>query len=266
MPRMKSISTCEFCVRRMCAVLLMARISSWRSSRYSALTRSVLFSRMRSAKATCSTASLTTPSGFSSFKCSKMCFESTTVRMPSKAMLPCTKSSAKKVCATGAGSARPVVSMMIPSKGLPLPVVCLCSFLRPAIRSPRTVQQMQPLFISMIFSSVTAVLLVFSKALSMPTSPNSFSMTAIFFPCISCRIWFNKVVFPAPKKPVMMVVGVFFAPPPVAWSSPATILPSISAFRFWRTSSPGFDISAASRSTSARFAAPKPLRRSARRA
>ena len=33
------------------------------------------------------------------------------------------------------------------------PVVCLCNFLRPAIRSPLTVQQIQPLFISMMFSS-----------------------------------------------------------------------------------------------------------------
>ena len=33
-----------------------------------------------------------------------------------------------------------------------LPVVCLWSFFRPAMRSPRTVQQMQPLFISMMFS------------------------------------------------------------------------------------------------------------------
>lgn len=181
-----------------------------------------------------------------------MCFESTTVRIPSSIMLAltckshmksaliilqlyssgsgsvssepqvihmsiaeveldpsglCTNSSAKKVCATGAGSAKPVVSMMIPSNGLPwqhfqqqiqqvprswalttylvcsascrllhhvsqlsrksaksdgelrvwigcaFPVVCLCSFFRPAIRSPLTVQQMQPLFISMTFSS-----------------------------------------------------------------------------------------------------------------
>ena len=93
-----------------------------------------------------------------------MCFESTTVKIPSSTMLAltcrthlmslrlisclsdtiivyhtivfrrslskhlvkkcekcfwATNSSAKKVCATGAGSASPVVSMMMPSKGLP---------------------------------------------------------------------------------------------------------------------------------------------------
>jgi len=53
-------------------------------------------------------------------------------------------SSMKKVCATGAGSASPVVSTMMASN-LPLRRI------RPSMmrtRSPRTVQQMQPLFIS----------------------------------------------------------------------------------------------------------------------
>jgi hypothetical protein len=56
----------------------------------------------------------------------------------------------KKVWATGAGSARPVVSTMMASN---LP----CRFISPSMmrmRSPRTVQQMQPLFISNTSSSV----------------------------------------------------------------------------------------------------------------
>ena len=60
----------------------------------------------------------------------------------------CISSSTKKVCATGAGSARPVVSMMMASKRLTL----ACSFLRATTRSPRTVQQMHP-FITSITSS-----------------------------------------------------------------------------------------------------------------
>ena len=43
-----------------------------------------------------------------------------------------------------------------------------------SIRSPRTVQQMQPLFISTICSSLFSMI-----SLSTPTSPNSFSITAM---------------------------------------------------------------------------------------
>mmetsp|Transcript_92791 Transcript_92791/g.289301 ORF Transcript_92791/g.289301 Transcript_92791/m.289301 type:complete len:321 (+) Transcript_92791:660-1622(+) len=265
MPKMKSMSTSELRVRLIWAVLLIALSSSWTSSAYSSLTRSSLFSRMRSANATCSTASLTMPSGFSSFRCSNTCLTSTTVRMPSSDMCPCTKSSAKKVCATGAGSAKPVVSMMMPSRGFPLPAVFLYSFFRPAMRSPRTVQQTQPLFISMMFSSVTELLLLMSFS-SIPTSPNSFSMTAIFLPWFASRMWLSSVVFPAPRKPVMIVVGVL-APPPVAWSpsagaavAPIWILLSLKAL------DSGCKSSAASMSTTARAVAPRPCRSSARSA
>mmetsp|Transcript_80760 Transcript_80760/g.254846 ORF Transcript_80760/g.254846 Transcript_80760/m.254846 type:complete len:254 (+) Transcript_80760:1049-1810(+) len=155
--------------------------------------------------------------------------------------------------------------MMMPSRGLPLPVVCLWSFFRPAMRSPRTVQQMQPLFISIMFSSVT-LLLELSSLSSMPTSPNSFSMTAIFLPWFACRMWLSSVVFPAPRKPVMIVVGVF-VPPPVAWSSVGpTILASTSLFLLRRASWPGCSSRDASRSTNARLWAPRPTRSSARSA
>mmetsp|Transcript_84192 Transcript_84192/g.186857 ORF Transcript_84192/g.186857 Transcript_84192/m.186857 type:complete len:319 (-) Transcript_84192:59-1015(-) len=263
MPRMKSMSIFEFWVRLICAVLLMVRSSCCTSSKYSGVTKSVLLSMMRSAKATCSTASLTAPFGFSSRRCCMICLASTTVRIPSRAMLACTKSSAKKVCATGAGSARPVVSMMMPSSGFPLPEVCLWSFFKPAMRSPRTVQQMHPLFISITFSSV-ALRFVLSKASSMPTSPNSFSMIAIRLPCSSSRMWLSSVVLPAPRKPVMMVVGVLSLTPFASTGCPD--FASNSFLRSANAPSPGRRRSAAPRSTKARFWAPRLVRSSARKA
>jgi hypothetical protein len=70
-------------------------------------------------------------------------------------------------------------------------------------RSSRMVQQMQPLLIWMICSldSVTRM------SLSMFSSPNSFSMTAIFCPCASLRMRLSSVVLPEPRKPVRMVAG-----------------------------------------------------------
>lgn len=50
---------------------------------------------------------------------------------------------------TGAGSARPVVSMITPSS---FPPVFLCSLSKQSTRSPRTVQQMQPFFTSIMIS------------------------------------------------------------------------------------------------------------------
>mmetsp|Transcript_74137 Transcript_74137/g.194434 ORF Transcript_74137/g.194434 Transcript_74137/m.194434 type:complete len:340 (-) Transcript_74137:171-1190(-) len=262
------MSTFEFWVCLICAVLLMRRISACTISRYSGVTRSVLFSRMRSAKQICSTASFTTPSGFSSLRCSMTCFASTTVRMPSRTMLFCTKSSAKKVCATGDGSASPVVSIITASSGFPFFCAFFTIFLRPAMRSPRTVQQMQPLFISMMFSSVTPVLTpppsLMMRASSMPTSPNSFSMMAIFLPWFTSRMWFSRVVLPAPRKPVMMVVGVLVLSAPGA--AALACFAARSTFAFSSASSPGARICAAARSISARCAAPRPLRSSARRA
>mmetsp|Transcript_91666 Transcript_91666/g.245890 ORF Transcript_91666/g.245890 Transcript_91666/m.245890 type:complete len:215 (+) Transcript_91666:625-1269(+) len=181
MPRTKSISTSLFVVRLMGTVALMARILFSTSTSVASSTRSHLFKRIRSANAICSTASFSTPSGFSSSRCWMTCAASTSVRIPSKRMCCCTYSSAKKVCATGAGSARPVVSIITPSSGLPVFLEFLMSFLSPAIRSPRTVQQMQPLFISTMFSS-EAREPALTRESSMPTSPNSFSMTAIRLP------------------------------------------------------------------------------------
>ena len=70
------------------------------------------------------------------------------------------------------------------------------------MRSPRTVQQMQPLFISNTSSSASS-----TSASSTPTSPNSFSITAIRRPCRSVRMRLSKVVLPEPRKPVRTVTG-----------------------------------------------------------
>src|SRR5258708_30460365 len=44
---------------------------------------------------------------------------------------------------------------------------------------------------------------------SMPTSPNSLTITARRRPCAFSRIWRTSVVLPAPRKPVTMVQGIF---------------------------------------------------------
>mmetsp|Transcript_8396 Transcript_8396/g.19675 ORF Transcript_8396/g.19675 Transcript_8396/m.19675 type:complete len:362 (-) Transcript_8396:3-1088(-) len=206
MPKMKLMSTSLLTHRRICAAWLIMRILRSTSSSAASSTRSHLLSRMRSAKATCSTASFSTPSGFSSSRCAVRCLASTTVRMPSRASDFCTKSSAKKVCATGAGSASPVVSISTPSSAFPDFAEFLINLLRPAMRSPRTVQQMQPLFISTTFSSVVKDPASMSSS-SIPTSPNSFSMTPMRLPWCSLRMRFSRVVLPLPRKPVMTVTG-----------------------------------------------------------
>ena len=42
---------------------------------------------------------------------------------------------------------------------------------------------------------------------SIEVSPNSFSMMAIFLPCVAVRMWLSRVVLPEPRKPVRMVTG-----------------------------------------------------------
>ena len=115
---------------------------------------------------------------------------SVTVTTASSLVLFPTFSSTKKVCATGAGSASPVVSTMMASN---LPFFFIRSA-RMRMRSPRTVQQMQPLFISNTSSSAPT-----TRSLSMPISPNSLTMTAYFLPCSSERMRLSSVVLPAPR-------------------------------------------------------------------
>ncbi len=146
---------------------LILRMLASTASSSAALTRSVLFSTITSAKAICASASALSASRAGRF------LASTTVTIASSRVRARTPSSTKKVCATGAGLASPVVSMMMPSN-LPR------RFIRPPtmrIRSPRTVQQMQPLFISNTSSSVST-----TRSLSTPSSPNSLITTAYLRP------------------------------------------------------------------------------------
>ena len=84
----------------------------------------------------------------------------------------------------------------------------LCKRFNASTRSPRTVQQIQP-FITSITSSSTFSGMILS---STPISPNSFSITANFIPCVpSLRMWLSKVVFPEPRKPVRTVTGILVA-------------------------------------------------------
>ena len=143
-----------------------------------------MFSTITSAKAICASASALSIRRMGRF------LASTTVTIASSRVRAFTPSSTKKVWATGAGLARPVVSMMMPSN-LPR------RFIRPLtmrIRSPRTVQQMQPLFISNTSSSVSM-----TRSLSTPSSPNSLITTAYLRPWFSDRMRFSSVVLPAPR-------------------------------------------------------------------
>mmetsp|Transcript_23858 Transcript_23858/g.73447 ORF Transcript_23858/g.73447 Transcript_23858/m.73447 type:complete len:268 (-) Transcript_23858:72-875(-) len=181
-------SILDCCVRKTDAEWFMPLIFFSSFSRYSFSTKSVLLRRMRSANAICSTASFSTPSGLTSSKCSMACFESTTVTMPSRRKRSDMSSSTKNVCATGAGSARPVVSMITASNW---PLRFVPSSFSTLTRSLRTVQHTQPFIISMIWSS----LLCFKTPSSTPTSPNSFSMIANLNPwSMELRISFTSVV------------------------------------------------------------------------
>ena len=77
------------------------------------------------------------------------------------------------------------------------------------MKSPTSVQQMQPEFISVICTPAS-----FRKPPSMAISPNSFSMSTSFCPFVapplmSLRI---RVVLPAPRKPEKMSILVMVNP------------------------------------------------------
>lgn len=145
--------------------------------------------------------SFSSPSAFGSSKCCSTCFASIKVTMPSNLKFSFTSSSTKNVCATGAGSAMPVVSTNTQSSFFKLPFLMRSeNFFRTTTRSCLTVQQMQPFIISMISSSTCSEAFFAMSASSIPTSPNSFSMMAIFFPWVlSVKMWFTKVVLPEPR-------------------------------------------------------------------
>src|ERR1700722_10995539 len=77
-------------------------------------------------------------------------------------------------------------------------------------KSSATVQHRQPLVSSTMASSgqcSSAQPLRMSP--SMPRSPNSLTRIASRLPCGFCMRWRTRVVFPAPRKPVIMVTGIF---------------------------------------------------------
>mmetsp|Transcript_38493 Transcript_38493/g.102012 ORF Transcript_38493/g.102012 Transcript_38493/m.102012 type:complete len:200 (-) Transcript_38493:524-1123(-) len=175
-----------FTAGRIFAYGLIDRRRSFTSMAISAVTRSNLFSSSLSQNATCWYASLTLPSSTLSSKRAVMCFASATVMTPSRRMFFVIAGFVMKVRTIGTGSAMPVVSMMIWSILFPFfTSACICS--RPCCRSPRTVQHMQPLSITTIFSAM-AFFSFFRRASSMEISPNSFSMMAIFISRCSCRM------------------------------------------------------------------------------
>src|SRR5262245_3272676 len=100
------------------------------------------------------------------------------------------------LCATGAGSASPVVSITTVSNLSR----CSISWKKLRTRSPRTVQQTQPLFICTTSWSEAS-----SRWWSIPTSPNSLTMTATRRPCSAVRMRLSSVVLPEPRKPVRMM-------------------------------------------------------------
>ena len=78
------------------------------------------------------------------------------------------------------------------------------------MKSSATVQQMQPLASSMMFSAgQSGMAQDFKISPSTPTSPNSLTTTARRLPWGFCIRWRINVVLPAPRKPVMTVTGSF---------------------------------------------------------
>src|SRR6185437_4500482 len=77
-------------------------------------------------------------------------------------------------------------------------------------KSSATVQHRQPLVSSTMASSGQfSSAQPFRMSPSMPRSPNSLTRMASRRPCGFCMRWRTRVVLPAPRKPVMMVTGIF---------------------------------------------------------
>ena len=111
--------------------------------------------------------------------------------------------SVEKVCRIGLMSASPLVSISTRPKCGILPRSRSATSLRSAIcRSVRVLQQRQPLP-----SSVTSSLLARSSASSMPSEPNSLTISAVPRPSGVSRKRRTSVVLPAPRKPVTIVTG-----------------------------------------------------------
>ena len=133
-----------------------------------------------------------------------MCGAFTRAITPSMRHWAARPGSARSVCTAGPGEAKPEASMSRWSKG----TISIASRRRASracsvvTRSPRTVQQRQPLLSWTTFSSTPT-----TRRPSMPTSPNSFTITAIRWSCCVERMRLTRVVFPLPKNPATRVTG-----------------------------------------------------------
>lgn len=78
-------------------------------------------------------------------------------------------------------------------------------FFADSMRSPLTVQHTHPFGSSTICSSSLDTI----NSESIPTSPNSFTITPIFSPWSPVSTLFRNVVFPDPNAPVTIVTGIF---------------------------------------------------------
>mmetsp|Transcript_23057 Transcript_23057/g.91436 ORF Transcript_23057/g.91436 Transcript_23057/m.91436 type:complete len:254 (+) Transcript_23057:620-1381(+) len=175
MPMIFERSTLERSAVKTTANWLMPAMRALIAASSSGDTKSTLFKMMRSAKATCCTASLTAPSGLTSSRCAATCFASARQTTESISKLSSIHWFDLIVEMIGAGSARPVVSSMTASN-----CVRFCTS-EPSVRtrSPRIEQHAHPLSIWMR-SSLEAMFSVTSFS-SMLISPYSFSMTQIRF-------------------------------------------------------------------------------------
>mmetsp|Transcript_29802 Transcript_29802/g.84999 ORF Transcript_29802/g.84999 Transcript_29802/m.84999 type:complete len:200 (-) Transcript_29802:495-1094(-) len=168
------------------AYLLISRMRSLTTMACSVLMRSSLFKMILSAKAICWYASFTLPSSTWSSSLPIRCLASAIATTASKRKSAVNSGLDMKVLTMGTGSAMPVVSMRIWSMVSPfLMSSMICC--RPCARSPRIVQHMQPLSMTMTFSAVFNFSCL-SRASSMEISPNSFSMMANFFSLCSCKM------------------------------------------------------------------------------
>mmetsp|Transcript_7802 Transcript_7802/g.19287 ORF Transcript_7802/g.19287 Transcript_7802/m.19287 type:complete len:220 (-) Transcript_7802:287-946(-) len=168
------------------ANLLTPRMRSLHAMACSASTRSSLFKMILSAKAICWYAMFTFPCSTSSSSRPTKCFASAKATTASKRRSKVRRSLDMKVRIIGTGSAIPVDSIMMAS--MPAPAFMsstICK--RPFSKSPRMVQHTQP-FSMTTTRSANAFLSCFRRASSMETSPNSFSMIAIFISRCSRRM------------------------------------------------------------------------------
>ena len=126
---------------------LMARTACSTAWRWASSTRSALVMKTRSASAICLAGSPWAAS------CCSACAPSTSVTRPSRRNCAASSVSLASVCTTGAGSARPVVSMIRRSKSGISPACRRAKRSRSdSCRSVRTEQQMQPLASRATFS------------------------------------------------------------------------------------------------------------------